>query len=1237
VNVGSSSADQTFTLTNSGTATATGCSAPTIDDTTNFTIATDNCGTNTLASGSATCTVLIHANPTTTGAKSTTLSRTCTFGGVASTTANQIVTTGVAPSLAWSPLSYDFGNVEYDYGKPGSISFTFTNSGTAGATGCSAPVLTGTNSTQFEISIDNCGTNNLAVGASCTVNVRPNLTGTGFNTATLSRTCTFGGATTTTADQITATGIAASPNLVARTVNDADSYGFREVATNHFSSTLDVIIGNTGTATASGCGAPTLADTTNFSLVSYDCGATIASGAHCTAKVRGRPLTNGTKATTLSMTCTGTSAIFNLQLDSPSSALPTQIAFGDPATALMTDGTVRALGYGTNYVQNWDGATDAIQIAGGFHTTCTLRSNGTIQCLGDNTYGQLGIGTNTSNYDGPGAAVNVSGISTAIAVAGSLDGYHTCAILADHTVWCWGKNDHGQLGNNSTADSTVPVQVSGISTAIAVALGENFSCAVLSGGTVQCWGINSWGNLGDGTTTERHAPVTVETSAGTNLTGATSIAANPYFLACATKSDGTAYCWGNGGYGGLGNGSAATSAYATQVSGITTASSIAISYLSTCALLTDGTAKCWGENGRGQLGDGTTTRSLVPVTVAGLTNAMSISATNGGALCAVLSDHSVQCWGANESKTANGNTTSASPIAFQIPGLTGVTQVASGDETSCALISDGTVKCWGGWASNGQAGSGFASNVNVTTPTALPDISGASQVAATTQSHCALIGSPGSVKCWGYGGDGRNGDGTTNTDNVAVDVSGISTATQIAGGGAFVCALLADTTVECWGVNAHGQLGDGTTTQRNTPVVVAGLTGVTAIYAGGKNTYSTEGHACAILGDATVKCWGSNSKGQLGDGTTTDSSSPVTVAGLSNVTSLALGDSHTCATLSDGTARCWGNNSNGQLGDGTTTERHSPTNVLWYSNVASMTAGNAHTCAILTDGKVRCWGSDGYGQLGTGNLADFHSPISSAAFSVTGVTQMASGLQFNCTVITGGTVKCWGSGSTGKVDTSLHAMSGFIPPPKHVVQTSTYLAGGSGATISPAFSFAPKVGNTILVGVWTWAGNTTTVTDSAGNTYALMVAKDDGIGHGLSIYAASNIASPGGPLTLSVTTSGYPQAVAIETEGLDSTSPLDQFSCGYSATNGTSFPTGSTATTSAADEILFSVVVGAGNPTVTWGYDSGNWSLAGTEVNNSSHEAGQTIYREVNSTGSYSHTWTASPAGAYSACIATFQ
>jgi RHS repeat-associated protein len=353
--------------------------------------------------------------------------------------------------------------------------------------------------------------------------------------------------------------------------------------------------------------------------------------------------------------------------------------------------------------------------------------------------------------------------------------------------------------------------------------------------------------------------------------------------------------------------------------------------LHTCALTTSGGVQCWGDNSHGQLGDGTTTDSTTPVDVIGLSSGVSAIATGGYYTCALLTDGTVECWGDNSYGQLGNNSTTDSSTPVTVSGLgsgSGVTAIAAGGGHTCVRINNGTVQCWG-VIGNGQLGDG--TTTQHLSPNAISGLTGIVTVTAGLYHSCALT-SGGAVKCWGVNSFGELGDASVVQRTSPVDVSGLSSGvTAIAADGFTTCAVVSGA-AECWGYNVYGQVGDNSTTSRNVPTAVSSLgSGVSALALGFH-------HACALTTGGAVKCWGHNATGELGDGTTTDSHTPVNVSGLtSGVSLIAAGDSHTCALVANSGIQCWGYNSNGQLGDGTTADRNTAVTVLFVEPTPTLT------------------------------------------------------------------------------------------------------------------------------------------------------------------------------------------------------------------------------------------------------------------------------------------------------------
>jgi len=331
---------------------------------------------------------------------------------------------------------------------------------------------------------------------------------------------------------------------------------------------------------------------------------------------------------------------------------------------------------------------------------------------------------------------------------------------------------------------------------------------------------------------------------------------------------------------------------------------------SACVRKADGTAACWGDNRSAMLGDGTMRTQYTPVAVQGLSGAVDLAVSQYHA-CAVKMDGTAACWGTNRSgQLGNGETQGDYPMPQMVSGIEDAVQVAVGNAHSCALLRTGQVRCWGqnnaGQVGDGQTTNrGFPASVNAPT-----DIV---QVVAGFGHTCALRNN-GGVVCWGAGAQGQIGNGTmTGINNMGLPVSGITDAIALSAGSNHTCAVRLNGRVLCWGNNASGQVGNGMAgAPVAMPIEVAGIVDAVGVAAAGL-------HTCVVRKTGGVRCWGSNTAGQLGDNTMVNRLSPVDVMGLTDAVRVTGGNDFTCAVRGNGSVVCWGANTNGQLGRGMTT------------------------------------------------------------------------------------------------------------------------------------------------------------------------------------------------------------------------------------------------------------------------------------------------------------------------------
>ncbi|MDA8765692.1 putative Ig domain-containing protein, partial [Candidatus Poseidoniales archaeon] len=357
--------------------------------------------------------------------------------------------------------------------------------------------------------------------------------------------------------------------------------------------------------------------------------------------------------------------------------------------------------------------------------------------------------------------------------------------------------------------------------------------------------------------------------------------------------------------------------------------------------------------------------------------------------------------------------------------------LVTGEWNTCALDNNGNVFCWGrngnGQIGNGQtgtAGCGSSGHKCKDIPTATNDLgSDVISLAFGHQHACGLLDT-GVVKCWGRNNNGQLGTSSGDKDTPqTVNLGSGRTATSIYAGGYFTCAILDDASVKCWGQNDQGQLGIGSTSNTNTPTTINTLgSGRTAV-----SLATAYNAVCALLDDGSVKCWGDDNKGQLGNGgSNSDITSPpasaINLGTGRTAKAITGGEFHFCAILDDDSIKCWGEGDDGKLGTGSTGIRNTPTSTSGSfasgRYAVAIDAGYDHTCAILDNGQLTCWGSDADGQLGNGATTGTKSSLQSSTVSLgTGRTaiSLSAGGEHTCAQLDNGQLRCWGNRADGQV------------------------------------------------------------------------------------------------------------------------------------------------------------------------------------------------------------------------------
>ncbi len=444
------------------------------------------------------------------------------------------------------------------------------------------------------------------------------------------------------------------------------------------------------------------------------------------------------------------------------------IALSDPLKVKVTDSKgIPVSGISVEFIPSNGGTvadqyatTDALGIASTTWLPGTPSASGETKLIAKLAYYKPGSTPNREYFTQEftatvGSNPNANCMWTAVSAGSN----HTLALKSDGTLWAWGYNYYGQLGDGTANSSYWPSQVGALNNWESIFSGFGNSFAITNNGILWGWGDNGLGQLGDGTTTDKYAPIQIGTS---NIWNSIS---NVTLHTLAIKNNGTLWAWGGNSSGQLGDGTTVFKQTPTQIGSSADWATISTGYNNSLAIKNDGTLWAWGYNFYGQLGDGTTTDKNAPI---------------------------------------------------QIGSSADWATISTGYEHSLAIKNDGTL-----WA-------------------------------------------------WGYNYNGQLGDGTTKNKKSPVQIGTSNNWSYISAGYLHSLAIKNDGTLWAWGRNNHGQLGDGTTINKNSPTQIGSSNNWTSIYAGGY-------HSLAIKSDGTLWAWGTNNHGQLGDSTTVDKHSPVQI------------------------------------------------------------------------------------------------------------------------------------------------------------------------------------------------------------------------------------------------------------------------------------------------------------------------------------------------------------------------
>ncbi len=609
-------------------------------------------------------------------------------------------------------------------------------------------------------------------------------------------------------------------------------------------------------------------------------------------------------------------------------------------------------------------------------TVCAIKPDWTLWCWGRNWNGEVGDGTLLDRS----APVQVMPGTQWQSVGAGWS--HACAVRLDGSLWCWGDNTYGELGIGSTGSNPgSPVRVGTLTTWTTVSLNQYTSCALQNDGSLWCWGQTL---TGQNTTTNELVPTRVSAQQGQQWTAI----ASGWGFHCGLQSDHTLWCWGAGGEGQLAdNGSPSSYSVAPkQVAGAWL--SVSASIANVCAIDASHALWCWGENWPGQFGfNDTNSENRVPVEVPG-TPDWALASVGWQQTCAIQTNGSLWCTGTNTDGQVGVGDLNTRMSFTQVGSARDWTAIASGEDSTCGQESTGAFSCWG-WDAEGEVGDGVPA----------PTEAGQVQPGTSWKAVGVLVSPAGSPNVefgvrsdgtlWSWANDAVNGVQAQAPTQVTTTAS----FETITSGGTALCGIDSLQHLLCLGPNTGGEVGDGTMTTRWTPVQIGSATWL--------QVSTGTALTCGVQSTGSLWCWGNNN-GPAGQGPNAQPATPTHIGSLT-WSAVAVGDQHVCG-VSAGAVYCWGNNYEGQLGNGTLTASTTPVEAGTFTNAVALYAGKQNSCARDATGAMWCWGVNFNNQIPGATSAEQETPLQLAGSSWEGIDYT----QALICGIAGGSLNCWG-------------------------------------------------------------------------------------------------------------------------------------------------------------------------------------------------------------------------------------